>query len=395
MIPDVFLHERFPDEGYATVGITRKQLRFWPAVVTDTAAPSRTAPVTRRRRAFGVVTAGIIVYVTSHIALVAASEFSRQLRDPLYGTKELQLRRLEQCLPAGSPEVIFLGTSRPMCGFDAGRTQELLTERIGRPIVVYNWGIPAAGPVMDLIHLKRMLRDGHKPSLLLLEIFPACFASSAGESIDVMGLDGSRFDWSELDQVGAYDYPTKSLRTERQAVLIAPWYALRYQLMGRLLPSTLPQHLRLRNMCHPRTDRNGWCPTEIDQLSEEERAGAFSRVKEEFRHLSTSEALDEGPVRAFRDMLALARQEKIPVSLVWMPEEKDFHKLYRPAFIAAIRRFLHDLAAEYGCHIHDAHEWMHDTAFADGYHLLRSSARSFTERLARETIEPFFLDSAP
>ncbi len=377
------------------MGITRKLIRFSPAVAVDSSGSSRKRPVSRRRRAFGVVTAGIIVYVISHVALIAASEFSRQLRDPLYGTKELQLQRLEQSLPAGSPEVIFLGTSRPMCGFDAGRTQELLTEKIGRPVAVYNWGIPAAGPVMDLIHLKRMLRDGHRPSLLLLEIFPACFASGAGESIDVMGLDGSRFDWSELEEVRAYDYPTNRLRTERQAVLIAPWYSLRYQIMGKLLPSTLPPHLRLRNMCHPRTDRNGWCPTEMDQLSEEERAGAFSRVKEEFRHLPSTETLDEGPVRALRDMLAVANLEKIPVSLVWMPEEKNFHKLYHPALVAAFNRFLHELAAEYGCEIHDAHEWMPDAAFADGYHLLRSGARSFTERLARETIEPFFHVPSP
>jgi hypothetical protein len=334
--------------------------------------------------------AGAIVYLFLHIGLVAASEYSRFLRDPLYADKELKLSRLEQSLPPGSPVVLFLGTSRTGNGFDAGQAQAMLTAKLGRPVGAFNWGIPAAGPVSNLIHLRRILSDGHRPSHLLLEIFPPSVGTMPGETVTYEDrfLEGINLEWSELNWIGEYDVPAERLRGQKQSVLISPWSALRFRIVGRLRPTMLPYHLRYDWSRGP--DMNGWCPLVFESVSEETREAGIKRTRDEFGGILANMTFNEGSVRAFREMLSIARKEGIPAAVVRMPDGTNLRKLHPPLMVAKFDRFLSDLTSEFGCPIIDAREWMTDGAFMDGTHLMRGGAAAFTERFTRESIEPFF-----
>jgi hypothetical protein len=326
-----------------------------------------------------------------HIGLVVASEYSLYLRDPVYSDKERKLARIERALPPGSPVVVLVGTSRAGNGFDAGRAQATLTERLGRPAGAFNFGTPASGPITHYLHVRRLIADGHRPALLLLEFHAPLFAA-LDSALEGRFADGTVFDWDELRLLAQYGCAGKELHAERQRVLVAPWYALRFQLVGRLAPTSLPYYLRHDWSRGP--DPNGWNAMLFDTLDADERAVGIARAVREYRHILRGMRLGNGPVRALRDTLALCREHGIPVVLVRMPEGTTFQALYPRAVEARIDRFLSEVSAEFGCRIADCRLWMPDDAFADGHHLLRAPATAFTERFARGLLAPALGETA-
>ena len=120
-----------------------------------------------------------------------ASECSLYLRDPVYSDKERKLTRIERDLPPGSPVVVFVGTSRTGNGFDAGRAQTVVTATLGRPAGAFNFGTPASGPVTHLLHVKRLLADGHRPALLLLELHAPVLAELPDGPLEGRFADGT------------------------------------------------------------------------------------------------------------------------------------------------------------------------------------------------------------
>ncbi len=282
--------------------------------------------------------------------------------------------------------VLFVGTSRTGNGFDAGRAQDALTDALGRPAAAFNFGTPASGPITHLLHLRRLLEDGHRPALVLLEIHAPTFAALPDGPFEARFADGTLLTWHELDWLAGYGFPVERLREKRRTVAVAPWYGLRFQLMGRISPTTLPFHLR--HDWGRGADPNGWNPVFVEEVDDEQYAFGLARAGREYLGILSNMKLGDAPVRAVRDLLALCRERGIPVVLVRMPEASGFRAFYPRPVSARIERFLNELAAESGCRVADCREWMPDRAFVDGHHLLRSGASAFTERLTREVIEP-------
>jgi len=352
----------------------------------DRALPRQRRPRDKRRRALVALGIGAYCAIVLHAGLVIASEYSLYLRDPVYSDKERKLARLEEALPPGSPLVVLIGTSRAGNGFDAGRAQTALATELGRPVGAFNFGTPASGPVTHLLHFKRLLADGHRPALLLLELHAPVLAELPDGPLEGRFADGTVFSWEELDLLDGYGCDTARLRTKRDAVPVKPWYSLRFQMLGRLAPTSLPYYLRHDWSRGP--DPNGWNAMLFNDLNDEEREVGRRRADREYRHILRGMTLGDGPVRALRDTLALARKHGVPVMLVRMPEGTSFRALYPPQVAARIDRFVQDLVAEFGCRVADCRLWRADEAFADGHHLLRAPAGEFSDRLAHEVLAP-------
>jgi hypothetical protein len=368
-------------------------VRFRFLTGTKASGLPRTVRISRRRKAIVALATGAILYLIFHVSLVVASECSRVLRDPLYGDKELKLTRLEKSLPPGTPLLLFIGTSRTGNGFAAGQAQEALTDGLGHQVAAFNWGIPASGPVNQLLHLRRILKDGHRPSHLMIEVFPSSYATVPGDTCayEVRFTEGANLDWSELDWIGEHGIPTERLREERELVPIAPWYALRFRILGRLRPNLVPYHLRYDWSRAP--DPNGWTPMVFENLTDEEIAVGNKRTKEEYGSVLANMKFNEASIRGLREMLDLARNEAIPVALVRLPEGTLLRNMYPPGVAAQFERFFAQLATEYNCKLIDTSDWMSDDLFMDGCHLLRNGGGIYTERLVRESILPFMLFS--
>ena len=166
----------------------------------------------------------------------------------------------------------------------------------------------------------------------------------------------------------------------------------RFQIVGRLAPTSLPYYLRHDWSRGP--DPNGWNAMLFNDLSPEEHAIGIQRAEREYQHILSGMKLGDGPVRAIRDTLALCRENHIPVMLVRMPEGSTFRALYSNAVAVRIDHFVNELASEFDCRVADCRLWMPDEAFADGHHLLRDPAGVFSARLVREVLAPALRDIA-
>lgn len=368
------------------------RVRLKPAVVVHAPATPATAPARRptaRRNAIVALVAGLVVFAALQAALSGVASFTRVVADPGYADKVRWLRRLEQDAPPGTPQVIFLGTSRTGFGFAAGRTQRAAADA-GTPAVVFNFGLPGAGPVAHRIYLNRLLADGHRPDLLVLDVLPPLLSDMPGGPPESRIISGDTLTRDEINLIAPYGMPADRLHGQWGRAAATPFSAHRFKLTGRLFPKSVPWQLRFD--AGRTADPNGWNPTFTDTVTPQERArGVESTVKEYV--VTTKLDLPAGPaVAALRDTLAVCRAEGIPVALVILPETTTFRGLYPPETEGKLKRFLADLTAEFGCPVADAREWLPDDAFFDAHHLLRPGAIAFTDRLNAEFLVPLIRD---
>lgn len=327
------------------------------------------------------------------LALGLAAERVLLIKDPGYADKEVKLAR-QEVVSAGAPSVVMLGTSRTGAGFQAGLVRERLAAHCDGRAMAFNFGIPASGPVTHLVYLRRLLADGHRPDLLLVEVLPPSLADVAlapdapRSPLEARFLFGDRLRHDEVDVVTRYGFPADEVRKKwRQSVLV-PWHTLRFPLLGRVTPSALPWHLRFD---WSRTgDEFGWGAPPIPVVTPEEYAAGLKRAAGEYRDVLDDFHPTGGGAKALADLLALCRDQNLPVKLVLMPEAVGFRALYRPVVTERLYRFLNGLCAAYHCQLVDAREWLPDSAFSDGHHLLKPGSEAFSGRLLQDVILPYF-----
>lgn len=343
-------------------------------------APTRAS---RRRRAALAVGTAAVVYIVVHLALVVAPAVTFLASDPIYADKERRLRRLEAAAPPGAPRVVMLGTSRGGNAFAAGRA-EVLARDAGTPIVVFNYGIIGAGPIMYRIYFERLLADGHRPDLLLIEVLPPLLADVPGGPAELQ-LSGDLLTRTEVETATKAGMPA-GLWDQWRGSVGSPVFAHRFKLMGRLLPSVVPWPLRCDWGRTP--DPNGWNAVPFEVVTDEQRARGEAHAAVTYQ-LALQLPLPAGPAAAaLRDLLARCRAEGIATALVVCPEGSSFRALYPPHVGPRLDRFFAELTAEFGCAVIDARLWVEDRHFVDGHHLMRSGATRFTDRLTAEVIVP-------
>jgi hypothetical protein len=339
----------------------------------------------RRRRAGTAVVVGLVVFAVLQLGLGVAAELSLWVRDPGYADKEIRLARRE-ATARGGPVVVMLGTSRTGYGFHAGRVETRAREELGRPVAVFNFGIPASGPVTHLLYLRRLLAEGHRPDLLLVEVLPPGLADLGSEGpLEAKFLFGDRLRHHELDTLTGHGFPAKVRAEWRESVLI-PWYALRYPLVGRVFPSALSWQCRFD--WSRTTDEHGWSTPLLETVTPEQYKAGLKQAAGEYAAILRNLHPGGGAARALAELLALCREHRVPVRLVLMPESSDFRSLYWQGSTERLYAFLNGVCAESGCGLTDARAWLPDAAFTDGHHMLRSGAETFSDRLAREAILP-------
>lgn len=342
----------------------------------------------RRRKAAISLAVAIATGTFAQLTLGIFAECSLYVRDPGYADKEIRLRRQESANPDG-PRIVMLGTSRTAAAFHAGRVWKQLNGRG----VVFNFGIPASGPITHIVYLKRLLADGHRPDLLIVEVLPPTLADTpGGPNIPAGPLEGrfffgDRLQHHELDSVIGYGFPESDVRTKWRQSMAIPWYALRFPIMGRMAPSALPWHLRFdwSRGC----DEFGWGAPISDTVTPESYAKGLWQAQGEYRAILANLVPNGGGARALADLLEVCRTERIAVRLVLMPEASGFRSMYSPEVLNRLHGFLDRLCREYGCTAIDAREWLPDSAFSDGHHMLRPGAETFTDHVNQEVIQPF------
>jgi hypothetical protein len=298
-------------------------------------------------------------------------------RDPEYAyKKERLLARLAEA--PGRPLVLVVGSSRAALGF----RPEFLSggpAAGAAPPLVFNFGLTGAGPLMELLCLRRLLADGVRPDAVVLEVLPALLHQE-GDDTEESRLNINRLGWSDLAVLRRY--------------WSRPWLLYRHWCRSRLVPC-FSHRFTIRNRCaggfaredHRQAgwhnlDAYGWASYPRAAVSPEQYRRGVELARGDYGPRFEHFRITDVPDRALREALDVCRRRGIRALLVLMPESREFQDWYRPVR-PQIDAYLDGLSREYGARRVDARDWVPDRFFGDGHHLLPEGAARFTREFAR------------
>jgi hypothetical protein len=326
-----------------------------------------------------VLTAGLAAFV----------QLRPGFRDPLCDAKVKALVARFTSAPEPT-RVVALGSSRTAAAVEPRALEAAVAAGTGRPCLAFNMGLQGDGPISQLVHYRRLREAGVRPDVVIVELLPSAFAWYSDPSrhedrpYDATILRPDRLTRAELDTVCEYGFPPQETRGEWREATYNPWFGFRFQLLARVQPRWLPPGIVQHRKDIGET--GGWgpwdpVPPEIAWLRIEEVRQAYESQLQAIRIA--------GPhVEAFEDLLRECRTDGVRVAVVVPPEGSTFRAWYSASVQAALAAFEARLRQEFGVTVLDAREWLPDEAFVDSHHVVRTWARPYTERLAREAVIP-------
>ena len=320
---------------------------------------------------------GVCVLFAIQLGFGQYAEQNPKRKDPTYGDKLDKLKARTD----GRPLVLMLGSSRTLLGFQAAQVEAEIPD-----VRAFNFGTPASGPITHLVYLRRLLKGGIVPDLLLIEVLPPALADGPDGPGEQLFFTGERLSSDEVDLVARFGFPEDRVRDAWRGSVYTPASTLRFQFLGRLLPSWIPWNLRgdwSRN-----TDAHGWATPPRQTVSAEERRERTAKAESEYRNTLNALTPEGRPMLALAELLELCRERGIPARVVVMPEAPSFQKLYPAGLSDRIVAAFDALAGH--SRVIDARHWLVEDDFYDGHHPFRVGAETFTRRLTDVAIRPQF-----
>ncbi|HKB38305.1 MAG TPA: hypothetical protein VKD72_17800 [Gemmataceae bacterium] len=305
------------------------------------------------------------------------------VRELQHGIKHDLLRQRLRETP-GRPLVLFMGTSRTLNGLDPAKLSSLPADGAPAPLA-FNFAHAGAGPLRQLLLLRRLLDEGIHPTHIFLEVLPALLSvENEAEGL----LDEKLVGWRDWPAMARY-WPEARSRAEWCRANLVPCAAQRYQLLGRLLPHLLSWQWQPDWPTWSVVNGWGFLRDRRESVDEAQYRKGLESARHRYAgtlrdfHISTSAD------RALREFLDLCRARGIGVTLYLMPEARPFRDWYTAATEKKLRDYLDRLRKEHHLAVIDARRWAPDAGFLDGHHLLPAAAADFSCRFGREVYQPF------
>jgi hypothetical protein len=360
-----------------------------PTAAKQEIMPSIFLPPARKGKRIMLWTFGCFLLGQFVLTVYLAGQM-RELRDPLYGYR---LRSLRQRLAKSpnAPLFLILGSSRikhSICPAD------LAIESAGsepQPII-YNFGINGMGFIRSLMYFRRLLADGIRPDILLLETWPPLWGQRGfcQESRLVTGFDDVAF--RDLPLVCRYFFQEGDVMrfALRRAFLPLSCYRARFlkAAVRSLLPREQAEEMDRQVSDAWPADNDGWFLMPWEPASAEAKAHALQQGVIDIKPLLNSLRLDPRSDTALRELLAECRQRGIRVALILMPEHSLTRGWYSPQARALVQDYLSRLVREEQVAIVDSRDWVSDDEFADSCHMSQKGVPAFCRRLGREVVQP-------
>jgi hypothetical protein len=306
------------------------------------------------------------------------------LRDPEYGLRLTRLRaRLAERQP-GRPLVVCLGSSRVGTGVRPG-VLPASQSGSGNEAIVFNFGLSRSNPVMEVVCLRRLLADGIRPNLLLVELWPAVLPWGAAET---HGIVLERLQWPDLCVLGPYCARPQSIFRQWLKEQLLPWLSYRCVLFNEMAPSWVDP-LKRMNGSWDGLDAWGWLQNPYLRNNDDQAAWRYRLEGNRPGYVSVGNAFQVTGFsqRALEELFAVCQREKITVALLLMPDL--YLSGYSPDARKRMDNYTQSLSTEHGIPVIDARDWCRDVDFCDGIHLTYSGAAAFTERLGRQVLQPY------
>ena len=303
-----------------------------------------------------------------------------ELRDPEYGARLATLRERIAEEP-NRPLCLMLGSSRVVGSFVPEKLPPVVAASGERPLV-FNFSHLGAGPGMNLLEARRLLRDGIRPKWVVLEVMPP----QLGDDSQSILLDTASA--RDLSFTRRYRHPVKVYGSFARSQLV-PSYRYRRFMARHAVPGWIADE-DWRKDAFPVGPLGG-------DLSQQSLGKDFDRVmtvyctemarkgyQPELQKLRVVELSD----KATHEILHLFRRRGIEVALVLTPESATFQGWYSPESRRRVDEYIAAIGREYRVPVIDGRNWLADDEFTDGHHVNARGAEAFTLRLGREVIEP-------
>lgn len=342
------------------------------------------------RRFPAAVVWGLVALGFANFGLAGLMEWTPRLKDPEYGIKLARLRRALAAAPATRPLVLLLGNSRVGTGV---RPHCLKGDGPELNAVVYNFGVCASGPVLQLMCLKRLLADGIRPDWLLLEVWQPQLVDIKRWTGDV--IETTRLQARDLRVVARYHSRPSDLYLGWTEAELAPWWSHRMVLFNQFAPRWLDAGHRIDTNWRD-LDSLGWLHIPRFQLGPES-PGWLDWTKAVIVAHSRGFSFQGRPIcaeadSAIREMLTLCQRHSIASALILMPDR--FLPEYTPEARKCFNDYVNRLNADFQARVFDMRNWVADTSFHDGVHQTPQSAAVFSARMGREVIRPLLAEPA-
>lgn len=348
-----------------------------------TTAARRTARSRLARRSRGALAWFAATVLLGHAALVwHVDRVQPEFRDPEYGRKLTLLRQRLSAEPE-RPLVVILGSSRAELGVSPER-MTIAPAAGEQPPIIMNMAVTGCGPVHELLILKRLLAQGIRPWIVLVEVHPLFLHKinpSWGEEI---WKSPDRLEWADRGVLAAYhDQPSK-ITWEWLSSRTGLIHTLRYQVLNYYAPRWLPPDAMVGHTLWKYIDRSGWIKTPEAPLTRVDRRRRLDHARKEYADAFRNWRISQPPDRALREILELCRAQGMQSALFLMPEGDEFQSWYSPSMRDQTQAYLAGLQAEYGAPLIDATDWRSEEDFWDSHHLTVRAAERFSARFGRE-----------
>jgi hypothetical protein len=296
------------------------------------------------------------------------------------------------------PDVVFLGSSRfiPLRANEATALLRLENTSAG-PVEVYNAAVPGGDPIVEDFLLERLLRQGSRPRLAVVEVSP----DTVNHYNQWFNLHAHRqVTWREAPRYFCDICRVGEFKKLAQARLV-PLYAHRRGLLQQLgqaialwAPPTDPWGDDVFGGPAPSLQSDGHLPWDsllqihgppLSPAEAEGRRAMAANAGPRFRDYrpggTTAAALER--------LLQRCRRHGIDVVLIGAPGDSSFLRQYTPERDASYRAYIGRLTGTYGCRFIDYRDAVPDQLFGDLYHLNGEGAHYMTRRLTREVLSPW------
>lgn len=325
----------------------------------------------RRARSARAILAWTFVSVLALNASIHAYLEHRhpEVYDPEFGARLTVLNDRIAEAPE-NPLLLVVGSSRLVTDFMPERLSPL-QDPTGA-VLAFNFSHTGAGPLVNLMEVRRLLRKGVRPRWLVVEVLPPMLATS-GRS-------------TAASLAAADDLPLLCRH-------MASWKAYGRYLSARLVPN--PRHyLAVVHNDGPTSQElsglgplGGSTPLKTPATAENIRSYTDA-VRNQYRPGLQNFHVTDVADNSLREMIELCRRENVEVVLVLTPESSEFRGWYADATRKHVNDYCDNLRHHCGVRIIDARTWLPDEDFLDAHHALPRGAETFTQRLGRDVLEP-------
>ncbi len=163
------------------------------------------------RRGRAAVVWGLLFFVGLQAGFYVASDWWPSLADGEYGHKLSDLRAQLAAKPKDQPCVVMFGSSMTGWALDPAAMTNLKPGSPGGP-VVFNFGVNGCGPIVHLLCLRRLLADGVRPDLVLLETEPRFMSRIYSVVYSEHYLQTPRVQYQDFPVLKRYDPKVRELR---------------------------------------------------------------------------------------------------------------------------------------------------------------------------------------